>query len=190
MGGCGSKSMTAGSDPVDRLLTDLACETRFTKAELHGLQAAFVELAPTQRMTSREFEKYLVSAGQNEFLASVAFQAFDRNSDGEIEFFEFVHALSAMTRGTRDEKLDFAFNLYDIDGDGHVSKDELLKIIGGLYQSEGGFSKDDNFLETVEQLVEKILREQDHDFDDALTKDEFLAAIMDDPTIVQILGLM
>jgi Ca2+-binding EF-hand superfamily protein len=189
MGNCASGNKGVEDlDPENAMLVDLACESRFTKQEISALRLRFLELAPSERMLSRDFELFLVEEGQNEFLASVAFQAFDKNGDGEIDFREFVHALSSMTRGTRDEKLDFAFNLYDIDGDGTVTKDELLKIIGGLYQSGGGFSQDQNYLETVEEIVDRVLEEATEE--GCLTREEFVRAIADDPTIVTILGLM
>ena len=57
------------------------------------------------------------------------FQLFDADSDGTIDFKEFVRALSTLSdRGTFDEKLALSFLIYDADGDGKISRLELSDI--------------------------------------------------------------
>ena len=60
---------------------------------------------------------------------------FDEDGGGDVDFQEFVSGLSAFSsKGNKEEKLRFAFKVYDIDRDGYISNGELfivLKMIVG-----------------------------------------------------------
>ena len=49
-----------------------------------------------------------------------------------VEFEEFMFALSITSRGTVEEKLNWAFNLYDIDHDNTITKAEFTTVVTGL----------------------------------------------------------
>ena len=45
---------------------------------------------------------------------------------------EFVSGLSVLSRGNLHEKLLWTFSLYDTNGDGIVTKDEMLDIVTAI----------------------------------------------------------
>ena len=49
----------------------------------------------------------------------------------------FVTILSELSRGSTAEKLRWAFSLYDINGDGCISRDELMDIVTAVYSLLG-----------------------------------------------------
>ena len=55
---------------------------------------------------------------------------FDKNVDGKISFTEFVLGLTKLSStSSPEDKLKFAFQVYDLDGDGYISNGELFTVL-------------------------------------------------------------
>ena len=76
-----------------------------------------------------------------------------------ITFKEFIRAISITTKGSIDEKLNWAFDLYDIDNDGYVTRAEMLDIVTAIYVLHGEFQGTPR-----EFLIELIPRNIINDF--------------------------
>ncbi|KAG1689645.1 Frequenin-1 [Nymphon striatum] len=114
----------------------------------------------------------------------------DRLPDGSIEFEEFIRALSVTSRGNLDEKLQWAFQLYDVDNDSYITREEMYSIVDAIYQMVGnrqiaGTDQD----ETPQSRVDKIFDQMDKNHDNRLTMDEFKEGSKQDPKIVHALSL-
>ncbi|KAG9509793.1 Calsenilin [Fragariocoptes setiger] len=81
--------------------------------------------------------------------ARFVFNTFDVQNKQEITFTDFVIGLSVLTRGTIEDKLRWIFTLYDINGDGVITKDELFKVVSSIYDLLGKSSA--NLTSTVQQ---------------------------------------
>lgn len=57
------------------------------------------------------------------------FSAFDKRSDGIILVDEWILGLSVFLRGTLEEKISFAFFVYDLNLDGLITKDEIFILL-------------------------------------------------------------
>ena len=51
-----------------------------------------------------------------------------RERTGGITFGDFMEFLSVISKGTTMDKLSWAFTFYDVDNDGYISKEEMLKV--------------------------------------------------------------
>lgn len=92
---------------------------------------------------------------------------FDEDGSGSVDFAEFISGLSAFSgKGNKEEKLRFAFKVYDIDRDGFISNGELFIV---LKMMVGQNLKDAQ----LQQIVDKTIMEADKDSDGKISFDEF-----------------
>lgn len=92
---------------------------------------------------------------------------FDEDGGGDVDFQEFVSGLSAFSsKGNKEEKLRFAFKVYDIDRDGYISNGELFIV---LKMMVGNNLKDVQ----LQQIVDKTIMEADKDGDGKISFEEF-----------------
>ena len=58
-----------------------------------------------------------------------ALDVLDNDDSGEIDFKEFVEGMSKFSsKAEKEDKLRFAFRIYDIDNDGFISNKELFQV--------------------------------------------------------------
>jgi Ca2+-binding EF-hand superfamily protein len=87
---------------------------------------------PSGELTEDEFKKIYAQffpAGDSSTFAGHVFKRFAVNGEKKISFAEFLTALSVTAKGNVETKLNWAFNLYDADGDGFISRGDMLEIV-------------------------------------------------------------
>ncbi|KAJ3224263.1 Calcineurin subunit B, partial [Clydaea vesicula] len=100
-------------------------------------------------------------------LAQRMIAIFDGDGSGDVDFSEFISGLSAFSaKGNKEEKLKFAFKVYDIDRDGYISNGELFLV---LKMMVGNNLRDSQ----LQQIVDKTMMEADLDLDGKVSFEEF-----------------
>ncbi|XP_028413999.1 uncharacterized protein LOC114536861 [Dendronephthya gigantea] len=112
-------------DHVALCWDDINClkdKTHFDETEIQTLHEQFKTLAPQEQGISREaFNLSLGPLGrQSNLVMDRMFSFYDQNGDGVISFEEFISALSVLVKGSKDEKLRFVFEGYDLEKKGYL----------------------------------------------------------------------
>ncbi|KAM6369646.1 calsenilin isoform 2-T2 [Pluvialis apricaria] len=121
-------------------LERLLAQTKFTKKELQSLYRGFKSECPSGLVDEETFKliySQFFPQGDASTYAHFLFDAFDADRNGALCFQDFVIGLSVLLRGTVQQKLKWAFNLYDINKDGYITKEEMLEIMKSIYDMMG-----------------------------------------------------
>jgi len=155
----------------ERLRTPRVVKGKFNEEELQHIRELFRDLAnrsPNNTISESDFE-YLL--GLPHFFAERLFRVFDTQRTGEINWDEFISGITKFTRGSKRERLEMLFEMWDLDGSAQVKRNELDLMIHQLVAPKT--SGDQNCKETVDSIVKSTLLECDIDRSGSLSFDQF-----------------
>ncbi|XP_071043536.1 Kv channel-interacting protein 4-like isoform X10 [Parasteatoda tepidariorum] len=167
---------------------DTLCQlTKFNKRELQLMYRGFKQECPSGMVREETFKgiyaQYFPKGADTSQYAHYVFNTFDQDHTGAITFTDFVIGLSVLARGSLQEKLRWVFSLYDINGDGYITKDEMSRIIASIYDMMGK-SIDPPMEEfTTRDHVERVFQKLDLNNDGVVTMEEFMNSCTQDEHI-------
>ena len=175
-------------------LETLRTDTEFTDNELkewyRWYRGILLDM-PNGRMDVEEFKKIynrMFPSGVDDKYAEHVFRSFDKNKDGQIDFREFVISISITSRGTLEQKLQWAFKVYDIDEDGYITRKEMLEIVKAIFKMSRHNSLSNSLsvsedVATPEERVDDIIKQLDANMDGKLSEKEFIDGSKNNPDI-------
>lgn len=89
------------------------------------------------------------------------FVIFDTSSDGQLNFREFASGLAPLINEDLASVLKFAFELYDMDGNGRVTREEMAKVLSALNRTVGGVGDKSLSHSDIGELLERQMRPLD-----------------------------
>ncbi|CAL4063938.1 unnamed protein product, partial [Meganyctiphanes norvegica] len=162
--------------------------THFTRSELQQLYRRFKDRCPTGVVTEAVFkdmyfQMFPKGASSSQY-AHYVFSNLDKENTGVISFTDLIGLLSRLYRGSLHERLRWVFTLYDLNGDGCITRQEMTSVVQAVYDLMGKHTDTPVDETTVEHKVEALFTMLDTNRDGVITLDEFMEACSQDNTMV------
>jgi len=173
--------------------------TGFSPASLRRLYRGFKNECPTGLMTEEAFRevfaKFFPSGATCSAYSHYVFSAMDPEDKGVVTFEKFAQALALLRRGSLEEKLVWTFHLYDLNGDGVLSRDEIRDVTTSIYslvgdKETGSPPSREVINKRVEMVAKKFGLSSEDTKSEGISLEQFLAVCMADEEIYQALLVM
>jgi neurocalcin delta len=164
--------------------------TNFTKQQIKAWYSGFMKDCPDGQLSRAKFLEVYSSffpQGNAEKFCEHVFRTFDSDNSGRIDFKEFLLAINITSAGQPEQKLEWAFQMYDVNGDGTIDPSEMAEIIGAIYNMVGNSICDGDPCDSPEKRTAEIFAKMDTNGDGVLSKDEFVRGCMTDEFLCQML---
>jgi neurocalcin delta len=171
------------------VINNLLNKTKFTQQEILDWWHGFLADCPSGLLDKKKFvEVYQCRYpdGKAKKFCDHVYRTF--NPDKKIHAIDFEHFMCAIDitlNGSKDEKLEWAFTMYDINSDGRISKKEMSSVIESMFDLLG---KDKKGANNPRKHVDQIFLRIDSNHDNYLSKEEFLVGCNTDENIRTILA--
>merc|ERR1712083_622691 len=93
------------------------------KLERDGFLQAYASLLATHNVDAPSAE-----------VQNAVFDLFDRDDNNVVDMMELICGISLLCSGTEDDKIHAVFNVFDENGDGFISMDEMFKFLTSVFK--------------------------------------------------------
>jgi len=183
----------------DDEITALEGSTRYNRDEIKGMHGDFIGDYPKGTINKEQFvqgyKKHpLIKSSSSKYFEKL-FEAFDSDQSGEIEFSEYLIALSVLQFGTSEDKLRLIFEQFDTDKNGKITSQELVSMITAIYKLNNSrasirSNRSSSFSINIDakEKAREIMRKLDSDNNGTVSIAEFVSGCLADEELKQFLA--
>ena len=135
------------------------------------------------RMTFRDFLHKSFELTEDLVMDGI-FRVFDRNNNMSIDDREFVEGLAIILRGNLNDKIEFAFQVYDMKHNNYIDRDEIQQFLRHCIVR----MPEEDIEEGVKDIVELIVKKMDVDKDGKINLDDFKSTVIKEPLLLEAFG--
>ena len=170
---------TSAEELKQEMIEAIVKETGFDEEEVKHEYVKFEEKYPGMEVSKSVF----LEANKEFLLAESFFNVFDFNKSNSLNFYEFMQVKKAMELTETEDKLEWIFKIFDLDGAGYIDVLELQDVIEGVYRMVGKPVDKDEVMDCIAEIRYAI----DDDRDWKITKEEFVTNGLKSKFILQLL---
>lgn len=159
--------------------------TKFTRKELQAMYRGFKQDCPQGVVKEELFKEiyahFFPRGSETDAYASYVYNSIER-SGPSVTFTDLVLMMSTLARGSPEEKLRWAFRLYDVDRDGVLSREEIYRVVLSIYDLLGKKTAS-MYEKTAIDQADQVFERLDLNGDGVITVTEFITSCMRDKRI-------
>jgi len=171
-----------------KLATVLSAKTHLKYDTVITLLNLLYDLSSSGRLDRVRFRDVLHTQFEmlDDILMDRVFKAFDKDNDSYISPQEWVYGVCLFLNSTLEEKIEYCFTCYDLNGDGYISREEMIHLMKHAIVKQ---STDEDADEGVKDLVDIVLKKMDKDHDGRLSSTDFKLAVKEEPLLLEAFGM-
>ncbi|KAF7271161.1 calaxin [Rhynchophorus ferrugineus] len=113
------------------------------------------------------------------------FCVWDKINGGLITLENWFHGMSLFLRGSLTKQIEYCFAVYDLNGDGYITKDEMFLLLRNCLIK---FPQEEDPEESVRDLVDIILKKMDKDKDGKVSLTDYKETVTGEPLLLEAFG--
>jgi len=150
---------------VDEMMALIMTVTRGVQLTVESeeqLRRVFIEALGKDKheITFDEFKKIVPC--KDEFFVSRIFLMFDSDGSGKITLAEFIETIQHFANPDDDTKMEFLFNIFDINGHGHLTEENFVCVMRACMKENGMEFEEEELVTLANALFEDGVRDGNH----------------------------
>jgi len=177
---------------LEKKVTELSNKTRLNKQVVQSLVEHYQQKCKDKGIDRDSVRDDLMNQFNmlDDFLLDRIFRTFDISANTQhLKLDDYVIGMATFLTGNIEDKMRFCFNVYDLNGDGYITREEMFQFLKNSMVTKSHDADQDDADEGIKELTELALKKLDHDdHDGRVSFKDFQAAVYGDKLLLESLG--